>query len=130
LDYYLAKAVSRPFDRVVIEVIERLRSEGFSILTDIDVRKTLRTGVGARTAAYRILGACNPQLAREALGIEDKLGVLLPYNVIVHETADQRVEVASVDPVVALDRSGNPALARIAFEIRRRLASVVDGVSA
>jgi uncharacterized protein (DUF302 family) len=130
LDYYLAKAVSRPFDGVVIEVMERLKSEGFSILTDIDVRKTLRSGVGARTAAYRILGACNPQLAREALGIEDKLGVLLPCNVIVHETADQRVEVASVDPVVALDRTGNPALARIAFEIRRRLASVVDGVSA
>ena len=128
MDYYLAKDFSQPFDRVVLEVIARLKSEGFSILTDIDIKKTLGTGTGPRTPSYRILGACNPVLAREALGIEDKLGVLLPCNVIVHETEDQRVEVASVDPVMALDRTSNPALTRIAFEVRRRLANVVEGV--
>jgi uncharacterized protein (DUF302 family) len=128
LDYYLAKEVSQPFDRVVVEVMARLKSEGFNILTDIDIQETLNTEHGAKTPGYRILGACHPLLAREALGIEDKLGVLLPCNVIVHETAEYRVEVASVDPVAALDRSGNPALARIAFEIRRRLSNVVEGV--
>jgi uncharacterized protein (DUF302 family) len=78
---------------------------------------------------YRILGACDPSLAHEALRIEDKLGVLLPCNVIVHEAPDRRVEIASVDPVAALERAGNPALARIALEVRGRLAKVVAGVA-
>lgn len=128
MSYYIAKDVARPFDDVVAEVIERLGSEGFGVLTDIDVRATLKAKISAEMPCYRILGACSPQLAHEALTMEDKLGVLLPCNVIVHETADQRVEIASVDPIAAMDRTGNPALARIALEIRKRLARVVDGV--
>jgi uncharacterized protein (DUF302 family) len=129
VSYYIAKTVAQPFDSVVSEVIELLRAEGFGVLTDIDVRAALKSKIGADMSRYRILGACNPSLAHEALKMEDKLGVLLPCNVIVHETADQRVEVASVDPVGAMERTGNPALARIALEVRGRLARVVDGIA-
>jgi uncharacterized protein (DUF302 family) len=127
--YYIAKTVAQPFDDVVYAVLELLRAEGFGVLTDIDVRAALKAEVGAEMLRYRILGACNPSLAHEALKMEDKLGVLLPCNVIVHERADRRVEVASVDPVGVMERTANPALARIALEVRGRLASVVDGIT-
>ena len=129
MNYYIATTVAQPFDDVVSEVIERLRAEGFGVLTDIDIRAALKAKIGAEMSRYRILGACNPSLAHEALKIEAKLGVLLPCNVIVHETADRRVEVASVDPVAVMERAGNPALARIALEVRGRLAKVVDGIT-
>lgn len=129
MNYYIATTVAQPFDDVVSEVIERLRAEGFGLLTDIDVRAALQSKIGVEMARYRILGACDPSLAHEALKIEDKLGVLLPCSIIVHETPDRRVEVASVDPVAALEPTGNPALARIALEVRGRLARVVDAVA-
>jgi uncharacterized protein (DUF302 family) len=129
MNYYIAKTVAQPFDDVVSEVIELLQAEGFGVLTDIDVRAALKSKIGAEMSRYRILGACNPSLAHEALKIEAKLGVLLPCNVIVHETADRRVEVASVDPVDLMERTANPALARIALEVRSRLARVVDGIT-
>jgi len=128
VSYYIATTVARPFDSVVSEVVALLKVQGFGVLTDIDLRAELRSTIGAEMSRYRILGACNPVLAYEALKMEDKLGVLLPCNVIVHETAERRVEVASVDPVVAMERTANPALARIALEVRRRLARVLDGI--
>ena len=129
MTYYIAKTVAQPFDDVVSEVIELLRAEGFGVLTDIDVRAALKSKIGADMSPYRILGACHPSLAHEALKMEDKLGVLLPCNVIVHETAEQRVEVASVDPVGVMEHTANPALARIALEVRGRLARVVDSIT-
>ena len=129
MNYYIAKTVAQPFDDVVSEVIGLLQAEGFGVLTDIDIRAALKAKIGAEMSRYRILGACNPSLAHEALKMEDKLGVLLPCNVIVHEKADRRVEVASVDPVAVLERAATPALARIALEVRGRLARVVDGIT-
>jgi uncharacterized protein (DUF302 family) len=129
MSYYIARMIHAPFDQAIATVIERLKGEGFGVLTDIDVQATLKAKIGAQMPRYRILGACNPSLAHEALGLEDKLGVLLPCNVIVRETAAGEVEVASVDPVVAMERTGNPALAAPAQEVRRRLARVVDGLS-
>src|SRR6478752_4726293 len=125
MSYYLARLSTRPFDAVVAETIDRLRAEGFGILSDIDVQATLRAKIGADVPRYRILGACNPQFAHEALRLEDKLGVLLPCNVIVRETGTGDVEVASIDPVASLERTGNPALAPLATEVRRRLANVI-----
>jgi uncharacterized protein (DUF302 family) len=130
VSYYLATTVTRPFDAVIAEVIAGLKAEGFGVLTDIDVQATLKAKLGVDMPRYRILGACNPQYAHDALGIEDKLGVLLPCNVIVRERAERDVEVASVDPVVAMERTGNPALARPALEVRKRLARVIDGLRA
>jgi uncharacterized protein (DUF302 family) len=130
MSYYIAKTVNGPFDAVVAEVIEGLKAEGFGVLTDIDVQATLKSKLGADMPRYRILGACNPRFAHEALNREDKLGVLLPCNVIVRETADQRVEVASVDPVVAMERTGNRELESTAREVRQRLSNVVEGIGA
>ena len=129
MSYYIARTVSGPFEAVVADVVERLKAQGFGVLSDIDVQATLKAKLGADMPPYRILGACDPAFAHQALQIEDKLGVLLPCNVIVRETADRRVEVASVDPVVSMDRTGNTALASTADEVRRRLASVIEAVA-
>jgi uncharacterized protein (DUF302 family) len=129
MSYYIAKKVDGPFEQAIAAVTERLKAQGFGVLTDIDVQGTLKAKIGAEIPKYRILGACNPSFAHEALKLEDKLGVLLPCNVIVRETADGKVEVASVDPVVAMQRTGNPALGATAEEVRRRLSIVVEGAS-
>lgn len=128
MGYYISKIVNAPFDAVVADVTARLKEQGFGILTDIDVQATLKAKIGADMGPYRILGACNPRFAHEALRIEDKLGVLLPCNVIVRETADRQVEVASVDPVVAMERTGNSALVSTAEAVRRLLTNAVSGV--
>jgi uncharacterized protein (DUF302 family) len=126
MSYYIAKTVDQPFDAVVAELTARLKERGFGLLTDIDVQSTLKSKIGAEIGKYRILGACNPRFAHEALKIEDKLGVLLPCNLIVRETPDRKVEVASVDPVAAMERTGNPALRSTAEEVRRLLREVVS----
>ncbi|HEU5136165.1 MAG TPA: DUF302 domain-containing protein [Steroidobacteraceae bacterium] len=127
--YYIARLCARPFDSVVADVIERLKAEGFGVLTDIDVQATLKAKIGADMPKYRILGACNPHLAHEGLKLENKLGVLLPCNVIVRETADHQVEVASVDPVNAMERTGNPALAATAEGVRQGLQRALSAVA-
>jgi uncharacterized protein (DUF302 family) len=129
MSYYIARTSSRPFDTVVTGVIDHLKVEGFGVLTDIDVQATLKAKIGADIRKYRILGACNPQLAHEGLKLEDKLGVLLPCNVIVRETADHQVEVAAVDPVNAMERTGNPSLAATAQTVREKLLRVVLAVA-
>jgi uncharacterized protein (DUF302 family) len=129
VSYYIAKTSSRTFDVVVADLIERLKAEGFGVLTDIDVQATLKAKIGADVRKYRILGACNPQLAHEGLKLENKLGVLLPCNVIVRETPDGQVEVASVDPVTAMERTGNRELAATAQEVRERLLRVVSAIT-
>jgi uncharacterized protein (DUF302 family) len=126
--YYISKTFNEPFDAVIVEVTSRLKEQGFGLLTDIDVQATLKSKIGADMKKYRILGACNPRFAHEALKIEDKLGVLLPCNVIVRETADRQVEVASVDPVAAMERTGNPALKSTAEEVRRLLTKAISQV--
>lgn len=128
MSYYIAKTVSGPFDAVVADVTACLKTHGFGVLTDIDVQATLKSKLGVDTPKYRILGACNPHFAHEGLKIEDKLGVLLPCNVVVRETAAQRVEVASVDPVATMERTGNPALRSTAEEVRRLLSQAIADV--
>jgi uncharacterized protein (DUF302 family) len=127
MSYYIAKTVSGPFDAVVADVTAQLKTQGFGVLTDIDVQATLKAKLGADIPKYRILGACNPQFAHEALKIEERLGVL-PCNVIVRETSDQRIEVASIDPVAAMERTENPALKKTAEEVRRLLAQAIAQV--
>ncbi len=128
MSYYIAKIVSKPFDAAVTEVTAKLKEQGFGVLSDIDVQGTLRSKIGAEIPNYRILGACNPRLAHEALKTEERLGVMLPCNVIVRETADRRVEIASIDPVDAMERTGNPALKPKAEEVRQLLAAAIMSV--
>ena len=128
MSYYIANTVSKPFDAVIAAVIAELKNRGFGVLTDIDVRATLKSKLGVETPNYRILGACNPRFAHEALKVEERLGVLLPCNVIVRETADHRVEVASIDPVSSMERTANPALQATAEEVRRLLSEAISAV--
>jgi len=126
MSYYLSRTVDAAFDEVVQRVTAALKEEGFGVLTDIDVQATLKSKLGADVPPYRILGACNPSFAHQALQIEDKLGVLLPCNVIVRDAGDEQTEVAAIDPVASMDRTGNPELASIAEEVRERLRRAVE----
>lgn len=125
MSYYIAKTVSTGFDEAVDDVMAQLKAQGFGVLTDIDVQATLKSKLGADIRKYRILGACNPKLAHEALEVEERLGVLLPCNVIVRETADHKVEVAAVDPVATMERTGNPKLRATAEQVRRLLSAAI-----
>lgn len=129
MSYYISRSTSRPFETVVADVLERLKAEGFGVLTDIDVQQTLKDKLGVAFPRYRILGACNPHLAHEGLKLESNLGVMLPCNVIVRESADGHVDVASVDPVAAMERTGNPALAVTAEAVREKLRRAISGVA-
>jgi uncharacterized protein (DUF302 family) len=126
MSYYLSRTVDAAFDGVVQRVTAALKEEGFGVLSDIDVQATLKAKLGADVPPYRILGACNPSFAHQALQIEDKLGVLLPCNVIVRDAGDGQTEVAAIDPVASMDRTGNPELASIAEEVRGRLRRAVE----
>jgi uncharacterized protein (DUF302 family) len=128
LSYYLAKTVPLAFDEAVSRVTAALKKEGFGILTDIDVQATLKTKLGVDIPKYRILGACNPGFAHQALQLENKLGVLLPCNVIVREERPGQTEVAAIDPVSSMERTGNPKLAAVADEVRVRLQRAVDSL--
>lgn len=128
MSYYLSRTVDAAFEAVVQRVTAALKEEGFGVLTDIDVQATLKAKLGADMPPYRILGACNPSFAHHALQIEDKLGVLLPCNVIVRDAGGGQTEVAAIDPVASMDRTGNPALASIAEEVRVRLQRAVERI--
>jgi uncharacterized protein (DUF302 family) len=130
MSYYISRLLDLPFDAAVAQTIERLKSQGFGVLTDIDIQATLKAKLGVEMRKYRILGACNPSFAHQALQLEDRLGVLLPCNVIVRETGDGQVEVASVDPVVAMEKTGNAMLVTTAQEVRRRLVAAIDVAAA
>jgi uncharacterized protein (DUF302 family) len=123
--YYMTNTVSGDFDAVVAAVTARLKAHGFGVLTDIDVQATLKGKIGVDMPKYRILGACNPALAHAALQQETHLGVLLPCNLIVRESSDGLVEVASIDPVASLERTGNEALRPFAEQVRVALAAVL-----
>jgi len=127
MTYYIAKTVSGDFDAVVARVIDALKAENFGVLTDIDVAATLKKKIDVDFRPYRILGACNPKMAHTALMAEDKIGVMLPCNVIVQQT-DKGVEVAAVDPQASMQAVENPALARIAGPIKDALTRVVEGL--
>ncbi len=126
MSYYIAKTLDKDFEAAIAAVTAGLKEQGFGILSDIDVQATLKAKIGADMPKYRILGACNPRIAHEALGAEARLGVMLPCNVIVRETADKRVEVATVDPVTAMERTGNPALEPAAHKVRQLLSTVIE----
>jgi uncharacterized protein (DUF302 family) len=128
MSYYFAKTVNLSFDDAITRVTEELKKEGFGVLTEIDVRATMKKKLDVDFRNYRILGACNPPFAHRALMVEDKIGTMLPCNVIVQEHAPGVVEVAAVDPVASMAAVDNPDLRTIAGEVRARLQRVVEGV--
>ena len=110
MSYYFNKTLTASFDDVVARTAAALKAEGFGIITEIDVQKTLKDKIGVGFRKYRILGACNPQLAFEALQLEDKVGTMLPCNVVVQERDPGKVEVAAIDPVASMQAIDNPLL--------------------
>jgi len=128
MSYYFSKIVDDNFDDAIARVTARLGEAGFGVLTTIDVSATLKKKIDADFQRYTILGACNPRFAFKALQAEDKIGTMLPCNVIVQETSDGRVEVAAVDPVASMMAVHNEALGRIATEVRDMLKNVIESL--
>ena len=125
MTYYFAKQLDLPFLAALERTRNVLKDAGFGIITEIDVTETLKQKLGADFRKYRILGACNPALAHEALKVEDKIGTMLPCNVIVQER-DGGCEVAAIDPVASMQAIDNPELGRLAGRVRDMLKGVVD----
>jgi len=128
MSYHFSKTLDVPFDQAVTQVTDALKAEGFGVLTDIDVAATMKAKLGEDFRPYRILGACNPKLAHRALELEDKIGTMLPCNVIVQEHDDGRVEVSAIDPVASMQAIENPGLADVAQEVQGRLKHVVESL--
>jgi uncharacterized protein (DUF302 family) len=126
--YYFSKVVDLPFAAAIAATIEALARHGFGVLTDIDVQATLKKKLDVNFRPYRILGACNPRMAHQALLSEDKIGTMLPCNVVVQELDDGRVEVSAVDPVASMQAIDNPKLAETAAAVRESLRQVVDEI--
>ncbi|MCK4719104.1 DUF302 domain-containing protein [bacterium] len=128
MSYYIIREFDGSFDNTVTSVREALAKEGFGILTEIDVKATLRKKLDVDFQNYIILGACNPPFAYRALTAEDKIGLMLPCNVIVQETPDGKTEVAAIDPVASMIAVENVELPPIAEKIRSKLQLVIDSV--
>ncbi len=126
MSYYFSKTLQTTFDDAVSRVSEELKKEGFGVLTEIDIKETLKKKLNVDFRKYRILGACNPQYALKALEVEDKVGTMLPCNVIVQEIAGVGAEIAAIDPVASLQAIKNPALEEIARKVSGKLRDVIE----
>lgn len=125
MKYYISKTVSGEFSAIVERVTESLKAEGFGILTEIDVRATMKKKLDIDFRDYRILGACNPPLAHQALTADDKIGTMLPCNVIVQDLGGGKIEVAAIDPAISMEHVGNPTLNTIAESVTGKLRRVI-----
>ena len=128
MKYYFNKTLETGFEEAILRVQEELKKEGFGILTDINVKNTLKEKIDVDFRNYRILGACNPQFAYLALKSESRIGTMLPCNVIVQETGENEVEVSAVDPLASMKAVRNPDLFDIANEVRDKLRKVIENL--
>ena len=128
MDYYFSKTLSGSFENAVQKVTDSLKEEGFGILTEIDLKATLKKKLDVDFYNYKILGACNPPFAYKALLAEDKIGTMLPCNVIVQEKIAGQVEVSAVDSAASMQAIENKELNEIAIEIRARLQRVINSL--
>lgn len=126
MSYHFSKTVSMSFDEAIDKVTEALKENGFGVLTTIDVKTTLKNKIDVDFRPYTILGACNPKFAYQALQSEDKIGAMLPCNVIVQQADDGRVEVSAVDPVASMQAIDNPALGAIAEQVQGLLKATIE----
>ena len=128
MSYYFSKTLNVSFDEAVARVTEELKKGGFGVLTEIDVKETLKKKLNVDFRKYRILGACNPPFAYKALQAEDKIGLMLPCNVIVQELPGGKVEVAAIDPVASMAAIDNPKLRDVGEQVRAKLKAVIDNI--
>ena len=128
MKYYISKKLSINFDQAVIKVTESLKSEGFGVLSEINLHEKLKEKLNIDFRRYKILGACNPSYAYKALQSEDKIGTMLPCNVIIQELAKDEIEVAAVDPVASMMAIDNSSLENIAKEVKEKLKRVISSL--
>lgn len=128
MSYYYSRIVPGNFEEVITKVTSELKNEGFGVITQIDVTQTLKDKIGVAFYNYRILGACNPSFAYKALQIEDKIGTMLPCNVIVQEKNKGEIEVSSINPMTSMKAVNNPSLEKVAVEIQNKLHRVIDSL--
>jgi len=128
MSYSFSKIVDDNFDDAIVRVTEKLADAGFGVLTTIDISATLKKKIDVDFPRYTILGACNPGFAHKALLAEDKIGLMLPCNVIVQETGDGKVEVSAVDPIASMMAVQNESLGGIASEVQGMLKNVIEGL--
>ena len=126
MSYYFAKTLAAGFEDTVRRTIDGLKQEGFGIITEIDVKETLKKKINVEFRNYRILGACNPALAHEALQIEDKVGTMLPCNVVVQDAGGGKTEVAAIDPVASMQAIDNARLKQAAARVQAKLKKVIE----
>ena len=124
--YYFLKTLNIAFDEALERVVKSLKTEGFGVLTDIDVQATLKKKLDVDFRRYRILGACNPPFAYKALRNERMIGTMLPCNVIIQEAENGQTEVSAIDPAASMQAIQNPALAEVAAQVREKLKRVVN----
>lgn len=126
MSYYFSKMLDVPFDDAIVKVKAVLAQEGFGVISEIDIRQTLKSKIGVEFRPYLILGACNPAVAHEALLLEDKVGLMLPCNVIVQEADVSRIEVAAIDPVASMQSIDNQALKAQAARVGEKLQAALE----
>ena len=126
MSYYFSKIINEDFEKAIEKVTEKLKEEGFGVLTEIDVKATLKKKLDVDFKKYKILGACNPPFAYKALQAEDKIGIMLPCNVVVEENNEGKVEVSAVDPIASMMAVKNESLGSVAEEVRNKLKKVID----
>lgn len=128
MSYYFSKIINQSFENALIYVTEALKNEGFGIITEIDVKTTFKNKLDVDFRNYKILGACSPRHAFEAIQAEDKIGTMLPCNVIVQELEENKIEVAAIDPIQSMLAVKNDFLGGVAMEIHTKLKKVIDNL--
>ena len=129
MTYYMATKLRVPFEEALQLTENALKAEGFGVFSRIDLQQSFKAKIGVEFRPYTILGACNPSLAYEALQLEDKVGTMLPCNVIAQEMIPGEVEIAAIDPVASMQAIGNPGLAAAAGLVREKLTRVIEALS-
>ena len=128
MNYYNTKLVNLSFDNAITKIVDELKKEGFGILTEIDIKETLKKKLDVDFRKYKILGACNPPFAYKALQVENKIGTMLPCNVIIQETEDGKVEVSTINPLVSMQTIKNHQLEVVAAQVSDKLKKVLEAV--
>lgn len=128
MSYYFSKVSNKDFENTITDVTEELKKEGFGVLTQIDVKETLKKKLDVDFRKYKILGACNPQFAYQALQNESEIGTILPCNVIIQETSGGKVKVSAVDPVASMMAIKNEKLGEVATQVRAKLQKVIESI--
>jgi uncharacterized protein (DUF302 family) len=128
MSYYFSKTLDLPFDDTIARVTDELKKEGFGVLTDIDVKSTLKKKLGVDYRKYRILGACNPPFAYQALQAEAQIGLMLPCNVVVQESGTGQTILSAIDPLVSMQAIENEALGNVAEQVKTKLQKVIESV--